>query len=112
MAALSNRADRLLETHYHELFGLGLDVTFNRATLATKYWLPLPESNEPTHRTDAPEDEELFNESDEQLCLELRECERILERFERSFETSFETPFETPSKTSVVSNFHTTYVAG
>lgn len=85
LAALSNRADRLLETHHQELFGLGLDVSFNRATLATKYWLPLPESDVPTHRTDAPKDEYSPNENDEQLFSELRECERILALFDPAF---------------------------
>jgi hypothetical protein len=79
LAVLSNRADELLEKRHQELFDLGLDVSFNRATLATKYWLPLPRRDEPTS---APEDEHNHDESDEQLFSALRECERILERFE------------------------------
>lgn len=89
-AAVSKRADKMLELHHEQLFGLGLDVIFNRATLATKYWLPLPESDVPAQRTDAPENEYPPNESEEQLFAELRECERILQRFEESYEKSFE----------------------
>lgn len=79
LATLSKRADELLEEHHQELFDLGLDVSFNRATLATKYWLPLPGRDEPTS---AHEDGYPHDESDEQLFSALRECERILERFE------------------------------
>jgi len=79
LAVLSRRADELLEKHHQDLFDLGLDVSFNRATLATKYWLPLPGRDDPTY---AHEDEFPHDESDEQLFSALRECERILERFE------------------------------
>lgn len=94
LAALSHRADRLLERYHHVLFHLGLDVTFNRATLATKYWLPLPESDEPAYRTDAPEDEHPPNESDKQLSSALGECERILQQFESSLESACKRPLE------------------
>lgn len=84
----------MLELHHEQLFGLGLDVIFNRATLATKYWLPLPESDVPAQRTDTPEDEYPPNESEEQLFAELRECERILQQFEESYEKSSERLYE------------------
>lgn len=79
LATLSKRADELLEKHHQELFDLSLDVSFNRATLATKYWLPLPGRDEPTS---AHEDGYPHDESDERLFSALRECERILEQFE------------------------------
>ena len=120
LAALSDRADRLLETHHQELFDLGLDVSFNRATLATKYWLPLPESDVPTHRTDAPEDEYPANEDDEHLFSELRDCDVNLHRFEEALERLNEKPFERsvgrlmkkPVETPVVSTLHNMYAVG
>jgi hypothetical protein len=84
LAALSKKADKLLEIHHQELFALGLDVSFNRATLATKYWLPLPGSNETEDQTEANEDTNSRDESDEQLLPVLRECELILEWCEKA----------------------------
>jgi hypothetical protein len=95
LSELSDRADKLLETHHQELFDLGLDVSFNRATLATKYWLPLPESDKPTHRTDAPRDEYAL-ENDDQLLWALNECEITLQQMEKSFKAPSKKPFGEP----------------
>jgi hypothetical protein len=46
LAGLSKKADVLLDKHQHVLSELGLSVAFNRSTLATKYWLPLPSDND------------------------------------------------------------------
>jgi hypothetical protein len=46
LAELSSKADALLDKHQRVLSKLGLSVAFNRCTLATKYWLPLPSGNE------------------------------------------------------------------
>jgi hypothetical protein len=46
LAELSSKADVLLNRHQRVLSELGLSVAFNRCTLATKYWLPLPSGNE------------------------------------------------------------------
>lgn len=95
LAALSSRADELLETHHQKLFSLGLDVNFNRATLATKYWSPLPICDEPTA---AHDDAYIQVENDEQLFSALRECERILTQFRDScpIETSQHIMSEAP----------------
>ena len=45
LAGLSKKADFLLDKHQDVLSKLGLSVAFNRSTLATKYWLPLPSRN-------------------------------------------------------------------
>jgi hypothetical protein len=50
LAELSSKADVLLDKHQRVLSELGLSVAFNRYTLATKYWLPLPGGNELSNR--------------------------------------------------------------
>lgn len=42
LGELSQRADDILATHWQRLFGMGLAMQFNSATLASKYWTPLP----------------------------------------------------------------------
>jgi hypothetical protein len=46
IARLSSKADELLDKHQKLLFRLDLSVNFNQSTLATKYWLPLPDLDE------------------------------------------------------------------
>lgn len=87
LAALSDRADKLLETYHQELFALDLDVSFNRATLATKYWLPLPESDETTYRRRAHEDGYSRDESKGDLYTMLRACQRDLRRCEAAVQS-------------------------
>jgi len=41
LGELSQRADNILATHWQRLFGMGLAMQFNSATLASKYWTPL-----------------------------------------------------------------------
>lgn len=75
--AISSKADELLENYHEKLFALGLDVTFNRSTLATKYWLSLAESNENLHWT-------VSNEDEKQLESAFTQCKEHLEQFEEA----------------------------
>lgn len=53
LVELSSKADILLDKHQHVLSELGLSIAFNRSTLATKYWLPLPNVSDFPSGTDA-----------------------------------------------------------
>jgi hypothetical protein len=82
LAGLSGSADILLKQHRHLLFQLGLSITFNRSTLATKYWLPLPKSDDSVSRTDVNTAVSRDGNAGERLARALEKSIECLEKFD------------------------------
>jgi len=82
LAGLSSRADVLLERHRHLLSRLNLNIIFNRSTLATKYWLPLPEFNDFVSSADVSRADSGHDGAGQPLAWALEESIRCLERFD------------------------------
>lgn len=85
-AALSRKADELLERHHQKFFALGLYPSFNQSTLATKYWLPLPEPREPPHWLAIHDDVYPPIGGGPTLALALAQCRNHLDAFEAAVE--------------------------
>jgi hypothetical protein len=87
LAELSSKADVLLDKHQRVLSELGLSVAFNRCTLATKYWLPLPGDNE-----FALEPNVGTSSGGRSLAQALENGVRCLDRFDRVATQGFANP--------------------
>jgi hypothetical protein len=82
LAELSSKADDLLDKHHRVLSELGLSVAFNRYTLATKYWLPLPSDNEFASETNVTSSSPRQELGGQPLERALDEGARYLDRFD------------------------------
>ena len=95
LAELSSKADVLLNEHQHVLSRLGLSITFNRSTLATKYWLPLPDIEEIVSTTNVSTLISGHGVGGQPLGQVLEEGIRCLERFDEVATQSYaDTEFE------------------
>lgn len=95
--ALSEKADELLEKHHQRLFALGLDITFNRSTLATKYWRPLPDAVGDVRRNFTEEQDHSHDQSNSALALALTRCQEKLVQFEQAVEAKDNVQYVTSS---------------
>jgi hypothetical protein len=85
LAEVSRKADELLERYHKILFHLNLGAAFNRSTLATKYWLPLPGSDDTTSSTSKSTLTSVYlgGVQGEKFALVLAACRNSLEEFEK-----------------------------
>jgi hypothetical protein len=82
LAELSAKADVLLDKHQHVLSELGLTITFNRSTLATKYWLPLPDVSDFASGPDASKIGSRHGSVGQPLTRALENGIRCLDKFD------------------------------
>jgi hypothetical protein len=82
LAEFSSKADVLLDKHQHVLSELGLSIAFNRSTLATKYWLPLPDVGDFVSTTNFSTSIPGHGIGGQPLARVLEEGVRCLEKFD------------------------------